>query len=204
MLDFVRYGIADEVKSQAGKVGGEGTHTRLFHSFLSEIVLCVGYFCLENPKNQGSFAGLNIEQGPSICYREFQPHPCLLADVLRWGKSPNLLQRLCRIPLDHFDEESIAKDQFSVDVREKSQCRAHPILIPTLIAASYKCETNMSLLSGEGFSPSVFIEYLSWWTRNKEEDQIKVHRKALPSRFPQQLWMSAISFYEESLPDDCT
>jgi hypothetical protein len=47
---------------------------------LNQVILLLGYFCMQNPSNQG---------------------------MLQWGKSPTLLQRLCSVPFPYFSHPEL-------------------------------------------------------------------------------------------------
>jgi hypothetical protein len=80
----------------------DGTPIR---QLLNELILLIGYLCLQNTRNQ---------------------------DMLHWGKSPSLLQRLVGLPFHYLHDQ-----------------RYKHILLPTLVAGCFENAQNRDLLSEE-------------------------------------------------------
>ena len=58
-----------------GGAGASGTGRPAVQALLHEVLLLTGHFCLLQPPHQ---------------------------DILRWGKSPTILQKLCSVPFAYF------------------------------------------------------------------------------------------------------
>jgi len=132
---------------------------------LNELILLIGYYTLQNDRNQ---------------------------EILQWGNSPTILQRLCALPFQYFS-----------DARHKR------ILFPTLIAACFMNTRNKSILEQE-MSTDLLVAYLheetasvSIATNSSEtKDTPKVPpRFQLANRFPVSLWEQAESFFSNKEPE---
>ena len=82
---------------------------------LNEVLLVCGYFVVLHPQNQG---------------------------VLRWGKSPTILKKLCHLPFPYFCDP---------DLQE--------ILLPTILAACYKNQNNRMVVE-QDFSLKMLRRFL--------------------------------------------
>lgn len=90
---------------------------------LLESLLLLGYFALFHPGNQA---------------------------VLRWGKSPTILHKVCDLPFVFFSDPELM-----------------PILAGTLVAACYRCDQNMSVVQQE-LSMDMLLSLLTSCRKNLE------------------------------------
>ena len=150
-------------------VWGEGPPAvaRATRGLLHEVLLLTGHFARLNAANQ---------------------------DVLQWGRSPTILQKLARVPFAYFSDPSLK-----------------PILFGTLVAATFANDRSRALLSSE-MSLDLLREYVRG-ERERHAEAAKAAegggardggrvgggggRFALRARFPVALWPEAEDYYAE-------
>ena len=102
---------------------------------LNEVLLVCGYFVVLHPLNQG---------------------------VLRWGKSPTILKKLCHLPFPYFCDPELQE-----------------VLLPTLLAACYKNQNNRMVVE-QDFSLKMLLRFLrSAEVKGAESQQKKAGKAGL-------------------------
>lgn len=124
---------------------------------LQELILTIGYYTLQNERNQ---------------------------EILQWGKSPTILQRLCSLPFQYFSQ-----DYFKA------------VLFPSLISACFQNQRNKAILEQE--MNADFLRTFIQDEANALETQTQMSEQAVPprfkfsNRFPISLWEEARTFFSE-------
>lgn len=136
-----------------------GSRLEGLQTLLNESVLLIGHFALLQPANQ---------------------------DVLRWGKSPTLLQRLGDLPFPYFSDPKLM-----------------PVLFPTLVAVCFSHDRNKEVLERE-----LSLEFVATFVRDERNKAAAAGEGeagpgALPdprfsfaARFPASLWPDAQEFFQ--------
>jgi len=114
---------------------------------IDETILLLGFYFNENTRNQ---------------------------EILNWGKSPTLLQKLCALPFQYFSERQYKE-----------------VLFPTLITSTFNSNTYKLVLQQE-MSTEMLYEYLKHYASDNSNIDSRFH---LQYRFPLSLLNDAASFF---------
>ncbi|XP_005393531.1 PREDICTED: S phase cyclin A-associated protein in the endoplasmic reticulum isoform X2 [Chinchilla lanigera] len=207
-------GLSLAFRHMASSLLGHCSHVSC-ESLLHEVIVCVGYFTVNNPDNQAHQPAANQTRAgrEGIVRAKCWVRSCTWrADTAAWltgaqktrqaqglgitaskvivqsGRHPTVLQKLCQLPFQYFSDPRLIK-----------------VLFPSLIAACYNNRQNKVILEQE-MSCVLLASFIQDFAQTPSQADPLLHQPRgrclgpqdyleLANRFPQQAWEEARQFF---------